>query len=80
MSNNFDLDFERCERTNILPLRWFANGIEAPAHWFLVQGLRMDEAGYTNNPWFWFCGKMWTMLYKPVLKWGTYYTMKDWHK
>jgi hypothetical protein len=59
-------------QTKILPLRWFANLCEKPAHYHLNMylhhsdhddyGLACRLHAYVSN-----------ILYKPYLKWGTVY-------
>jgi len=69
------------EHTNILPLRWFANGIEFFAHYFLIKALRLDESGKTESFRYKIYAYLSNKMYKPVIRWGTYYTLdKDWLK
>ena len=66
------MEFERKERTNILPLRWFGNGCESIAHFFLQKYLGAEYKGKT-----WILpvyGNISGLFYKPGYKWGTYYT------
>ena len=75
MKNDIEIDFKKGERTNVLPLRWFANAIERPAHFFLERALRLDDVenfGIRYKIYSYISNK----LYKPALKWGTYYSME----
>lgn len=64
-------DFQRKERTNFLPLRWFGNGCEYFAHLFLNRYL---EAEYKGRNWILpVYAKLSSLFYKPSIKWGTYY-------
>jgi hypothetical protein len=61
-------------KTNIVPLRWFANLCEKPAHYHLSMylhhsdhddyGLACRLHAYASN-----------IFYKPYLKWGTVYVV-----
>ena len=67
------MEFTRHERTNILPLRWFANGIEVVAHYYLDKCLKLDykkNYGFRYKIYSWIFHK----CYQPVFKWGTYYS------
>lgn len=67
------MEFTRHENTNILPLRWFANWTEVVAHYYLQKCLRLDDKenyGFRYKVYSWVSNK----LYKPALKWGTYYS------
>ena len=69
------MDFTTEHKTKILPLRWFANLCEKPAHYHLNMylhpsdhddyGLACRLHAYVSN-----------IFYKPYLKWGTVYTME----
>ena len=66
------IEFERKERTNILPLRWFGNGCEPIGQFFLNRYL---DADYNGRDWILpFYKKMFHAFYIPSYKWGTYYT------
>lgn len=72
--NGYLEKFTPNHRTKILPLRWFANLCEKPAHYHLNMFLYYsdhDDYGfacrlhsYASN-----------IFYKPYLKWGTVYTL-----
>jgi hypothetical protein len=65
------IEFERKERTNILPLRWFGNGCESIAHFFLE---RYISAEYRDRNWILpVYGRISNLFYVPGFKWGTYY-------
>jgi hypothetical protein len=67
------MEFTRHERTNILPLRWFANGIEVLAHYYLGKCLRLDDVknyGLRYKVYSWISNN----CYKPAFRWGTYYS------
>lgn len=69
------MDFIRHERTNILPLRWFANGVEIFSDYFLKKSLYFDDIknfGIRYKVYSW----TYSVLYIPVSKWGTYYSVK----
>ena len=75
MKNDKEITWTKEERTNVLPLRWFANAIERPAHFFLERALRLDDVenfGIRYKIYSYISNK----LYKPALKWGTYYSME----
>lgn len=64
--------FEKEEKTNILPLRWFGNGCEYVAHFCLDKYLYWDDMerfNYRSRVWSW----MASQFYKPYMKWGTFY-------
>ena len=64
-------EFERKERTNMLPLRWFGNGCESIAHFFLNRYL---GAEYKGRNWMLpIYGAISSLFYKPGFRWGTYY-------
>ncbi len=64
--------FTKIHQTKILPLRWFANLCEKPAHYHLNKylyysdhddhGLACRLHAYISN-----------MFYKPYRRWGTFY-------
>lgn len=66
--------FEVEHKTKVLPLRWFGNGCEYIAHYFLDKYLHWNYMGKSN-----FRSKTWSWIadqfYKPYLKWGTVYAM-----
>jgi hypothetical protein len=59
-------------RTKILPLRWFANLCEKPAHYHLNIALYYDD-NYYYGPKFKYHAILSKLLYKPYLRWGTVY-------
>ena len=62
-------------RTKILPLRWFANLCESPAHYHLLKYLRYDDRkdhGFLYR----YHGFLSNLFYKPYLRWGTVYELK----
>ncbi len=66
------LEFEKKERTNILPLRWFGNACESIANFYLG---RYMEAEYKGKNWILpIYENISGLFYKPGFKWGTYYT------
>ena len=71
-------------KTNILPLRWFANACNIyPSSWALHRALRHeDEAECYGWPDLSKAGYRWWKLYiffdKPYRKWGTTYQVIDW--
>jgi len=72
--DGFQWTYTKEHRTKILPLRWFANLCEKPAHYHLDKFLHYsdhDDYGlacrlhaYASN-----------IFYKPYLKWGTVYNL-----
>lgn len=68
--------FIKEHRTNILPLRWFANICESIAHFFLSRYLYWDNLDHFNKR-----SKLWaklsTIFYAPYMRWGTVYVMSD---
>ena len=64
----------RHEKTNILPLRWFANICERIGHYYLMKALRLDDAKKYGQKYRLY-SKIWSMLYKPYYRWGTYYKL-----
>ena len=67
--------FTTNHRTKILPLRWFANLCEIPAHYHLVECLHYDDHddhGFVYR----YHGFLSNLFYKPYLKWGTVYELK----
>ena len=59
-------------KTNILPLRWFANLCEIPAHYHLDMYLHYsdhDDYGIACR----YHAYLSNFFYKPYLKWGTVY-------
>lgn len=71
-----EFEFIKHEHTKILPLRWFANAVEIPAHYLLGKCLWLDDVenyGFRYKVY----SKISSKLYKAVFKWGTYYTMDD---
>lgn len=61
-------------RTKILPLRWFANFCEKPAHYHLNIALYYDDNNY-YGPKFKYHAILSKLLYKPYLRWGTVYNI-----
>lgn len=67
------IDFSTPEhRTRILPLRWFANLCEKPAHHHLNIALYYNDYGY-YGPKFKYHAFLSNLFYKPYLRWGTVY-------
>jgi hypothetical protein len=67
--------FTANHRTKILPLRWFANLCERPAHYHLIECLHYDDHddhGFVYR----YHGFLSNLFYKPYLKWGTVYELK----
>lgn len=67
------MEFIKHQRTKILPLRWFANAIEIPAHYLLGKCLELDHKenfGVRYKIYSWISSR----FYKPVFRWGTYYS------
>jgi hypothetical protein len=62
------------ERTNIKPLRWFANGLEIVACELLLKSIRLAEKNKYGIRYYTYMGLQ-TILYVPATKWGTYYTV-----
>ena len=68
--------FTKEHKTNNLLLRWFANLCEKPAHYHLNMYLHYsdhDDYGITCR----FHAYLSNIFYKPYLKWGTVYKLKD---
>lgn len=66
------MEFIEEHNTNILPLRWFANFCEKPAHYNLIMALHhSDHDDYGMKYKFHAIVSNW--LYRPYLKWGTVY-------
>lgn len=77
----------KIHKTNILPLRWIANGISSPiAHYFFMNGLKYHfkhEESYDNDEnfampqWDYFMLNLNHKIYRifnvPYEKWGTCY-------
>ena len=66
--------FQKQHRTKILPLRWFANLCEIPAHYHLSKALHYndhDDHGFVYR----YHAFLSLRLYKPYLKWGTTYVL-----
>jgi len=66
--------FEAEHKTKVLPLRWFADGCEYIAHFFLDKYLYwnyFDKTNLRSKTWSWLSNQ----FYKPYLKWGTRYVM-----
>jgi hypothetical protein len=73
------IEFAPEHKTNILPLRWFANLCEKPASYHLNMYLHYsdhDDYGLACR----FHAYASNMFYRPYLKWGTIYkvNMKAW--
>ena len=71
-------------KTNILPLRWFANACNHIAHYPLHKALyhedyaRYHELDYlSKRGHFWW--KMYELINKPYDRWGTTYLVLDWY-
>jgi hypothetical protein len=68
------MQFRKIHRTQILPLRWFANLCEKPAHYHLGEALHYDDHddhGFVYK----YHAYMSNLFYKPYLKWGTVYKL-----
>jgi hypothetical protein len=68
------MQFKKIHKTKILPLRWFANLCEKPAHYHLSMSLHYsdhDDYGLA----FKYHAILSNILYKPYLKWGTVYEL-----
>ena len=64
--------FQKQHGTKILPLRWFANLCEIPAHYHLSEALHhSDHDDYDLSYKYHAILSNW--LYKPYLRWGTVY-------
>ena len=66
--------FQKEQKTKILPLRWFANLCEIPAHYHLSKALHYDDHddhGFVYK----YHAFLSFRLYKPYLKWGTTYVL-----
>lgn len=64
------MEFTKEHKTNILPLRWFANLCEIPAHYNLMMALHhSDHDDYGIKYKYHAIVSNW--LYRPYLKWGT---------
>lgn len=66
------MEFTKEHKTNILPLRWFANLCEIPAHYHLGKALYYDHKesyGFAYK----YHSILSKWLYKPYFKWGTVY-------
>jgi hypothetical protein len=64
----------KIEKTKNLPLRWFANLCEKPANYHLNKFLHYsdhDDYGLACR----FHARLSYWLYKPYLKWGTFYRL-----
>ena len=64
--------FTTIHKTKILPLRWFANLCERPAHYHLNIYLNYSDQDYHGFA-FKVHAYLSNMFYKPYLKWGTVY-------
>lgn len=68
------MQFKKHHRTQILPLRWFANLCEIPAHYHLNMYLHYsdhDDYGFACR----YHAYLSNLFYKPYLKWGTVYEL-----
>jgi hypothetical protein len=66
--------FKKIHRTKILPLRWFANLCEIPAHYHLTRFIYCDYykiRGFVYR----YHAYMSNLFYKPYLRWGTVYEL-----
>ncbi len=66
--------FQKQHGTKILPLRWFANLCEIPAHYHLSKALHYDDHddhGFVYR----YHAFLSHWFYKPYLKWGTTYVL-----
>lgn len=73
------IDFTTPEhKTNILPLRWFANGCERIAHYYLNLYLRYEDPEVEESltpTRAKIYGRISSIFYKPYFKWGTVYRL-----
>ena len=70
--DGYQKKFIPIHKTKILPLRWFANLCEIPAHYHLSKALHYDDHddhGFVYR----YHAFLSNLLYKPYLKWGTVY-------
>jgi hypothetical protein len=73
-SDGFLEKFTKEHRTKIVPLRWFANLCEMPAHYHLGKVLYLDDQesyGFRYR----YHSKLSHWFYKPYFKWGTVYKL-----
>jgi hypothetical protein len=73
-SDGFLEKFTKEQKTNNLPLRWFANLCEKPANYHLGKFLYYsdhDDYGLVCR----YHARLSYWLYKPYLKWGTFYRL-----
>ena len=73
-SDGFLNKFQKHQKTNNLPLRWFANLCEIPAHYHLGRFLRYSDRkdyGFASR----FHARVSYWFYKPYLRWGTVYRL-----
>lgn len=65
---------KRIDRTNILPLRWFANACGSIGASMLMKAVNLDEdSNYGIR--YKIYGNLWTWFHKPYQRWGTYYSL-----
>jgi hypothetical protein len=78
MKDSYDYlsKFTKEHRTKIIPLRWFANLCEIPAHYHLQRFLRCDDLNI-RGPVYRYHAFMSNLFYKPYLKWGTVYALDN---
>ena len=70
---------QKIDRTNILPLRWFANACGSIGSSMLMKAVNLDEdSNYGIR--YRIYGNLWTFFHKPYNRWGTYYSLdiKGW--
>jgi len=72
---------QRIDRTNILPLRWFANACGSIGSSMLMRAVYLDEdSNYGLR--YRIYGNLWNVFNKPYQRWGTYWTIdiESWSK
>ena len=73
------MEFIRQEKTNILPLRWLANGLEVIAQHALGKYIYLEDRADAFNTNISPIAHVWAYIsdkcYVLYFKWGTYYTM-----
>ena len=72
------MEFQKQQKTNILPLRWFGNICNKISTKFLLKAVYMSEKESFGRRYSLYID-IWDIVDRPYRKWGTYYTA-DWHK
>ena len=74
MTDEFLRHSKKIERTKIVPLRWFGNGLGSIATKHLVKAADLDEdQNYGLR--YKYHAFLWRHLNKPYERWGTYYIL-----